>query len=384
MSVLGAVGAVAGKIGGALASNIGNLASAGVSLWNATKNRHSQENMNRQNLAAAYYTNAQQMQRQDEQLAYQKALNEQIFQREDTAMERGVASALNAGLSPLEANPAAASAGAGATVSGYSPALAQVTAPQMDLSGMIGALANIDQINAQKKIAKLQSDTSKDVANLQKDIAVMRCQADMSMCQANIANTANIAQGQLDEQARQFNVQQNNDMLKMTQQLELQYNQLNSMVEEKNLQAANDCVRSTVESIKNWSQSAGVPVNFKTITIKSDADMKRLEQLNAQFDSDRNAGYKAYNAWINSPERTPDEVNQLYSRSKGFNRSGGANAGVNVFGSGGSAGMNLSEGEQSSETMQRSAQKEFITMQEFYPKTLTYYVPSFDMKYYKR
>lgn len=83
---MGFLTALAGGLGGMF----GGIAQAGASLWNTKKTNEINKDIAAQNLGF-----------QRENLDYQKALQQQIFQREDTAHQREIEDLKRAGINPL-------------------------------------------------------------------------------------------------------------------------------------------------------------------------------------------------------------------------------------------------------------------------------------------
>ena len=123
----GAAGAAAAKIGGALAG-AGSIIGAGISgLWNNITGLTATRETNRQNKEIALWNMLQQQETNKqnygmfkENLDYQKALNQQIMEREDTSYQRTVADMRAAGLSPLTMTGTNGSGGSVANVEPYS------------------------------------------------------------------------------------------------------------------------------------------------------------------------------------------------------------------------------------------------------------------------
>ena len=120
------------------------------------------------NLASTYATNAANNQISKENLAfqkenldYQKSLQQQIFEREDTAYQRKVNDLIAAGINPAVAATGSGS-GAGSIVSTQAPHNdMRYQAPQFNLGSVIDTLKSLKQIASieeQTNVAKQQAD----------------------------------------------------------------------------------------------------------------------------------------------------------------------------------------------------------------------------------
>lgn len=120
------------------------------------------------NLASTYATNAannqianQNLAFQKENLEYQKELQQQIFDREDTAYQRKVNDLIKAGINPAVAATGSGS-NAGSIVSTQAPHNdMRYQAPQFNFGSVIDTLKSIKQLGSieqQTKVAKQQAD----------------------------------------------------------------------------------------------------------------------------------------------------------------------------------------------------------------------------------
>ena len=108
----------------------------------------------------SFLTNRQNLDLQKQNLAYQKDLQKQIFEREDSAVQRRVNDLIKAGLSPTLA--AGSSAGAGSVVS--------TSAPQRKNNlEALTALASVKTLIAQQQRAQTEADIARQQLDLSKE-----------------------------------------------------------------------------------------------------------------------------------------------------------------------------------------------------------------------
>ena len=158
-------------------SFIGDIASsvigAGASLINGKLNRDAQKDANEQNIALQREMNQQNQQNWQDQFDYTKEQNELTRQREDNAIQRQVADAEKAGISPLAV---AGTGGASASTVNSAPSAPEmqapiVQAPQWDMSVMnalfqhgLNAISQDRDLSSKEKIAEMQTSTQKFIA----------------------------------------------------------------------------------------------------------------------------------------------------------------------------------------------------------------------------
>ena len=92
---------------GAFSSALSDIAG----LWSTAMTNQNNMQMNRENIAMQDRWNLEAMRRYDEEFGYNKALQQQLFEREDTAVQRQVADMAKAGINPLSQTLSGANAG---------------------------------------------------------------------------------------------------------------------------------------------------------------------------------------------------------------------------------------------------------------------------------
>lgn len=184
-------------------SSLGNLAGgllgAGASIFNNERNIRAQKRANDSNIDLQREMNQQNQSNWQSEFDYLKQQNDLTRQREDTAIQRQVADAESAGISPLAV---AGSGGASASTVNSAPSAPDmvapfVQAPQSDLSVMnalfqhsLNAITQDKDLSSKEKIADMQSST-------QKFIAVSQLENAKSIADASDDNQLKIATNQL-------------------------------------------------------------------------------------------------------------------------------------------------------------------------------------------
>lgn len=92
---------------GAFSSALSDIAG----LWSTAMTNSTNQKMNDQNIAMQDRWNVEAMKRYDEEFGYNKALQQQLFEREDTAIQRQVADMAKAGINPLSQTLTGSNAG---------------------------------------------------------------------------------------------------------------------------------------------------------------------------------------------------------------------------------------------------------------------------------
>lgn len=182
-----------------LGSAIGGVFGAGASIFNNERNIRAQKRANDANIALQREMNQQNQKNWETSFDYTKQQNELIMQREDNAIQRQVADAESAGISPLAV---AGTGGASASTLNSAPSAPEMTAPfvqapQSDLSIMnalfqhsLNAITQDKDLSSKEKIASMQTST-------QKFIAVSQLENAKEIADATNDNQLKIATNQL-------------------------------------------------------------------------------------------------------------------------------------------------------------------------------------------
>lgn len=346
-----------------------------------------------------------------------EAQNDLNYERATQALQTKVADARKAGLSPL-----AALGTTGTQIS--TPLQYSAQAPQMDVSQMLASMTSLSneyQADETKKaIAKLQSDTSYKT-NANNNATMLRINRltldnNLDIAKKNIASQEKIAQGQLDEQARQADNRLNLDFMKFNQSyaLELENSRYQSTVRDQETQLK--AYYNTADNLGAMCKSLDVPFRVEQYDVKGPEDMDSLNQLNSATFKRISDAYDVYDKWRNSTDRTNEDFAKAFahSNSKGSahwkDSSLGANFNANspitgntgnMLGSlGAGAGVNgsVGSGESSDSSLSNSytfdKSKSSLKLSELfrnvkdgatgqYNKSITYYVPRYQNSFYK-
>lgn len=200
----------------AIADNVGGFLGAGASIFNNERNIRAQKRANEANIALQREMNQQNQENWQAEFDYTKQQNDLTRQREDNAIQRQVADAESAGISPLAV---AGIGGASASSVNSAPSAPEmrspfVQAPQSDLSVMnalfqhsLNAITQDRDLSSKEKIADMQTSTQKFIAVAQLDNAKKIADASNSkdlqiatnhLIELNRSNTAKEYQAKLD------------------------------------------------------------------------------------------------------------------------------------------------------------------------------------------
>lgn len=353
----------------------------------------------------------------EESLDYARDANAESWEHSQVALQTKVADAKKAGLSPL-----AALGSTGSQVT--TPLQYQAQAPQMDFSQLLSSITSLsNEYNSnetKKAIAQLQADTSyktttQDNATRLK-INRLTLENNLDIAKRNISSQEKIAQGQLDEQARQADNRLNLDFLKFNQSyaLELENSRYQSAVKDQEIQLK--AYYNTADNLGAMCKALDVPFRVEQYDVKDSKDIESLNDLNSATFKRISDAYDVYDKWRNSTDRTNEDFAKAFNHStaKGsahwkdsslganFNANSpitgntgnmlgslGAGAGVNGSqGSGESSDSSLSNGytfDKSKSDMKLSELfrniKDGATGQ--YNKPITYYVPRYQNSFYR-
>lgn len=174
-------------IGGIL-SGIGGLIGIGVSAHQSNENRDSQEQMNAQNIAATKEINQKNLEMYQQQLDYQKAVQQETWSREDTAIQRQIEDSLAAGISPLANMNGHSSGNIAALPSLPNQHVPQGIAPQFDASGIQAGLmetANLgylySKMRSEEHLKKAEQDIQRDHLSMQLSMHKDKLAQDLSV-----------------------------------------------------------------------------------------------------------------------------------------------------------------------------------------------------------
>lgn len=178
---------------------IGGVLGAGASIFNNERNIRAQKSANNANEALQREMNQQNQANWQAEFDYTKEQNALTRQREDNAIQRQVADAESAGISPLAV---AGTGGASASSMNSAPSAPEmlapfVQAPQSDLSVMnalfqhsLNAITQDRDLSSKEKIANMQTST-------QKFIAISQLESAKEIADASNDNQLKIATNQL-------------------------------------------------------------------------------------------------------------------------------------------------------------------------------------------
>lgn len=182
-----------------IGDSIGGILGAGASIFNNERNIRAQKSANNANEALQREMNQQNQANWQAEFNYMKEQNALTRQREDNAIQRQVADAESAGISPLAV---AGTGGASASSMNSAPSAPEmlapfVQAPQSDLSVMnalfqhsLNAITQDRDLSSKEKIANMQTST-------QKFIAISQLESAKEIADASNDNQLKIATNQL-------------------------------------------------------------------------------------------------------------------------------------------------------------------------------------------
>lgn len=134
------------------------------------------------NAGYGIYNNERNWKAQQENLAYQKALQERLFSREDNAIQRRVADLKAAGINPLLASGGAA--GAGAQVSTQAP---HSSATEFDVASALRAAMMTEK---QMELVQAQIDSAKSKTNYNDILGLIKAHDYKILRRMNILSTS--------------------------------------------------------------------------------------------------------------------------------------------------------------------------------------------------
>ncbi|QCS36788.1 DNA pilot protein [Tortoise microvirus 104] len=191
---------------------------------------------------------ADQMRIYQEQADYTKAVQQETWNREDTAYQRAVADAKSAGLSPL-AISGGASAGSIASQPSQ-PALQAYTgqAAQLDMATAIDAISSLGQLGLEQEKLEFQKVQHNDQLSENEKQRTLQRETTATQTQTQLESLSQ----SLAQQAEQFSKTQDLENRKLIQNEQLLTKQLSQAMDLKNKDLAHDLskdIRKTVLSV---------------------------------------------------------------------------------------------------------------------------------------
>lgn len=213
---------------------IGALISAGTAVFNAV----SQSETNKRNIQAQEDINT-------ENKDYAAAQTQAAWERDDTAMQRAVADAEAAGLSPLAVH------GGAATTSpmSYSGQAAMVSAPQLDGTAMQQGLMQVAQLQEQKREFDIQHSEHMS----QQEIEREGISNNLSVAMATLKQNRELADSSAAQSAYQFAQQQK---LTMDMHRDDMSERSAQRVQQRNIELAKElgCPNNCIDRYDDWDE----------------------------------------------------------------------------------------------------------------------------------
>lgn len=254
--------------------------------------------------------------------------NNLAYERSTQSLQTKVADAKKAGLSPL-----AALGSSGTQIT--TPLQYAAQAPQMDFSQLMSSMTSLSNEyssdETKKKIAKLEAEVSvgNNIRSLlaERQLRYMEAANNLKMCRENIASNQSIAQGQLDESARQADMKMNLEFQRVQAQYQLQAQTQSYSIEKENQQRDIDTWSKSCDYTANFCNMFGIPFERRDYIIHNDSDYKRMCELNNASMAQLGTGFKNYTEWRNDPKRKPEDFAKMWSKAsaeaKGENKGKG-------------------------------------------------------------
>lgn len=252
-----------------------------------------------------------------------------------------VQDAKRAGLSPLAALNSSTH---GNLVSATTPTM---QAPQADLSALLASLSSMSNEYAsdetKKEIAEIESET--DLEGHRQDnetrlkIARLTAENNLDMCKRNIASSEKVAQGQLDEKARENDNALNLDFLKFSRSYSLQLEQSEYEQTIKGQERQLESYYSTAKNLSNMCQLLDVPFEIREYPVKDEKDVDSMNMLNDATFRRVTDAYETYDGWRNSPDRTNEDFSIAFSHSTSKNSTRWKQQSVDASGNVGVSGI---------------------------------------------
>lgn len=246
-----------------------------------------------------------------EQFDYNRQLNNQLMQREDTAYQRAVSDARAAGLSPLTV-AGTGGAGSGGTVSQSNLSLG-TQAPQIEPNTFLDAMRSLEQESMQKR----QLDAQSKSQDKQIDFESMKLQTELD------------AQNEMLDKQIQSSTESQDKQL--AQELKIFNSQQNTLLSIENAKEASAFSREAMQSAK----SMGI-TNFKYYA--------NFEEYQAALQSRSQGASDAFMSKFSAdPYEQSEGLNSGFSDSSSNTVEGSVSAGASVAGIGAKSGFGASD-----------------------------------------
>lgn len=291
--------------------------------------------------------------------------NEKTREAEAHALQTRTDDAVQAGFSPL----AALETGA-AQVS--NPLSYTAQAPQMDLSSMIGAVSDagmtISNQYAQQKLQKAQLADNAANRDNQYKIAKLQCQSQKDIANDNIASAEKIAD---DENSLKW-IKMNQDYSVAQNNLQLLLSKSQSDTSKANTDIKHQQQQQIVNSLDAWAKGLGIRIRYTYIDTSTDKGKALYDARMRAFQSRVGNSFTNMSSWYKNA--SPEERAEFWSKSSGENKGGSIDVSAQLpgvlkkSGPAGSVGVSGSIGENESVSSKMRSDVMAIQAQQWFGK----------------